>query len=195
MEIRSTASRFCRGVVAMIADRYHIHNVEVQTMYLQPETSFIAEFRERLKRAKSKLVSIAAEPSDEINQALGSEDEKARANTVAVNVKWIDYAAAIGSPTLMINQGNLHDDPAPLTDSAKKLVNYGRTKNMVINAEPRGSSGRNPDILAKAMRESGMRATPDIGNFSDEARNRGIPEMMPLAEGTVISSTLPLGTI
>jgi hypothetical protein len=23
----------------MIADRYHIHNVEVQTMYLQPETS------------------------------------------------------------------------------------------------------------------------------------------------------------
>src|SRR5271166_5866340 len=40
---------------AMIADRYHIHNVEVQTIYLQPEASFIAEFRERLKQAKSKL--------------------------------------------------------------------------------------------------------------------------------------------
>jgi hypothetical protein len=85
----------------MIADRYHIHNVEVQTMYLRPEASFIAEFRARLKQSQSKLVSIAAEPSDEVNQALGSADEKARANAVAVNVKWIDYAAAIGSPILM----------------------------------------------------------------------------------------------
>lgn len=177
----------------MIADRYHIHNVEVQTMYLQPEASFVAEFRERLKRAQAKLVSIAAEPSDEVNQALGSGDEKARANAVAVNVKWIDYAAAIGSPILMINQGNLHEDLGPLTDSAKKLVDYGRTKNVVITAEPRGSSGRQPELLAKVMRESGMRATPDIGNFSDEARERGIREMIPLAAGTCHVKYNPAG--
>ena len=133
----------------MIADRYDIHNVEVQTMYLDPAPSFIADFKERLKQAKSKLVSIAAEPPDEVNQALGGPDEAARAEAIAVNIKWIDYAAAIGSPILMINQGNLHDDPGPLTDSARKLVEYGRTKNVTITAEPRGSSGSKPEVLAK----------------------------------------------
>src|SRR5579872_1539720 len=109
----------------MIADRYHIHNVEVQTMYLEPEASFIKEFRQRLTRAHSKLVSIACEPENEAIRGLGAPDEKARANAVAVNMKWIDYTAEIGSPILMINQGNLYDDLAPLTDSAKKLVEYG----------------------------------------------------------------------
>jgi hypothetical protein len=33
----------------LITDRYHIHNVEVQTMYLEPQPSFIKVFRERLR--------------------------------------------------------------------------------------------------------------------------------------------------
>jgi hypothetical protein len=168
----------------MIADRYHIHNVEVQTMYLEPEASFIRDFKERLRRAKSKLVSIAAEPPDDVNQALGGPDENARANAIAVNIRWIDYAADIGSPILMINQGSLHDDLGPFTDSAKKLVEYGRTKNVAITAEPRGNSGSKPELLAKVMRASGMRATPDMGNFSDDARERGLRELIPLAAGT-----------
>jgi sugar phosphate isomerase/epimerase len=168
----------------MIADRYHIHNVEVQTMYLEPEASFVRDFKERLSRAKSKLVSIAAEPPNDVNQALGGSDESARSNALAVNMKWIDYAAAIGSPILMINQGSLHDDLGPFTDSAKKLVEYGRTKKVAITAEPRGNSGSKPELLAKVMRDSGMRATPDMGNFSDEARERGLRELIPLAAGT-----------
>ena len=175
----------------MIADRYHIHNVEVQTMYLEPEASFIKDFRTRLERAKSKLVSIACEPDDEAIRGLGSSDDKLREHAVAVNIQWIDYAAAIGSPILMINQGNLYDDLGPLTDSAKKLVEYGRSKKVKITAEPRGNSGRQPERLAQVMRASGMQATPDMGNFSDDARDRGLRELIPLAAGTCHSRYLP----
>ena len=63
-------------------------------------------------------MSIAAEPPNEVNQALGGPDEAARAEAIAVNMKWIDYAAEIGSPILMINQGNLHENLGPLTESA-----------------------------------------------------------------------------
>lgn len=175
----------------MIAGRYHIHNVEVQTMYLEPEASFVKTFRTRLERAKSKLVSIACEPDDEAIRGLGASDEKARESAVAVNIKWIDYAADIGSPILMINQGNLYDDLGPLTDSAKKLVEYGRTKKVTITAEPRGNSGRQPERLEQVMKESGMRATPDMGNFSDDARDRGLRELIPLAAGTCHSRYLP----
>jgi sugar phosphate isomerase/epimerase len=175
----------------MIADRYHIHNVEVQTMYLEPLPSFIKEFRERLRRAGSKLVSIACEPEGEAIHGLGSPDEKARANAVSVNMKWIDYTSEIGSPILMINQGNLYDDLAPLIDSAKKLVAYGRNRNVIISAEPRGNSGRQPDLLAKVMRESGMRATPDMGNFADDVREQGLRELIPMAAGTCHARYLP----
>lgn len=168
----------------MIADTYQIHNIEVQTMYLEPEASFIEEFKRRLKKAKSKLVNIPAEPGTEIIRSIGSSDEKARANAIEVYKGWIDYAARIGSPTLMMNQGNLYEDVNPLIDSGRKLAAYGRSKKVVVTAESRGTSGVHPEILAKVLRESGMRATVDIGNFSNEARERGIRELMPMAANT-----------
>jgi hypothetical protein len=168
----------------MIADKFHIHNVEVQTMYLQQEPSFIKEFKVRLKRAKSKLVNIAAEPSNDVIKGIGSPDEQMRTKAIEVYVQWINYAAEIGSPTLMINQGNLYDDLEPFTDSAKKLVEHGRIRKVVVTAEARGTSGRHPELLAKVMRESGMRSTTDIGNFSDDARERGIHELLPLMANT-----------
>jgi sugar phosphate isomerase/epimerase len=168
----------------MIADKFQIHRIEVQTMYLLPEDSFIEEFKKRLKKAKSKLVNIPAEPASEVIKGIGSPDDKARANAVEVYKGWIDYAAKIGSPTLMINQGNLYDDVNPLIDSGKQLVAHGRTRKVVVTAEPRGTSGQHPEIFAKILRESGMLATVDIGNFSDDARERGIKELMPLAANT-----------
>ncbi len=169
---------------AMIADRYDIHAVEIQTMYLKQDPAFIKDLRGRLDEAKSKLVSIAAEPPDAVNAALGGDDEAARANAVAVNKKWIDFCSEIGCPVLMINQGNLHDNLAPLTDSAKQLVEYGKGKKVTITAEPRGTSGRQPEKLIQVMKDSGMKATPDMGNFADDVRERGLREMIPFAAGT-----------
>jgi sugar phosphate isomerase/epimerase len=168
----------------MIADTYQIHKLEIQTMYLQPEASFIAELNKRLKKAKSRVVNIAGEPHGDTIKNIGSANEKGRAEAIEVYKGWIDYAAQIGSPNLMINQGDLYDDVNPLIDSGKKLAAYGHSKKVVVSAEPRGTSGRQPEIFVKVLRESGMRATVDIGNFSDEARERGIRLLMPLAANT-----------
>ena len=175
----------------MIADRYHVHNVEVQTMYLEQEASFVREFRSRLQRAKSKLVSIAAEPGTEAIQGIGSPDEKARANALTVYKKWIDYTADIGCPILMINQGNLYDDLNPLIDSGNKLSEYGSSKKVAVTVEPRGNSGRQPELLEKVIKASGMGATPDMGNFADDARERGMRELVPFAVGTLHTRYAP----
>src|ERR1700759_1574579 len=135
----------------MVADKFQIHRVEVQTMYLLPEDSFIEEFKRRLKKAKSKLVNIPAEPAQEVIKGIGSPDEKARANAVDVYKGWIDYAAKIGSPTLMINQGNLYDDVNPLIESDKQLVAHGRSRKVVVSAEPRGTSGQKPELFARIL--------------------------------------------
>ncbi|HXJ41210.1 MAG TPA: TIM barrel protein [Bryobacteraceae bacterium] len=175
----------------MIADRYHVHNVEVQTMYLEQDATFVREFRNRLQRAKSKLVSIAAEPGTEVIQGIGSPDEKARENALAVYRKWIDYTADIGCPILMINQGNLYDDLNPLIDSGKKLSEYGRGKKVAVTVEPRGNSGRQPELLERVIQASGMGATPDMGNFADDARERGLRLLVPLAVGTLHTRYAP----
>ncbi|MGI9071011.1 MAG: hypothetical protein ACR2JB_06725 [Bryobacteraceae bacterium] len=50
----------------MIADRYHIHNVEVQSMYFaSTERSYLLEFEKGLKRTKSQLIDIPLEFDDE----------------------------------------------------------------------------------------------------------------------------------
>jgi len=168
----------------MIADKYRVHHVEVQSMYLLSDASFIAEFKRRLKKAKSKLVNICVEPGADITKTIGSPDEKARSHAIDIYAGWIDYAAGIGSPNLMINQGALYEDVNPLIDSGRKLVAHGESKKVVVSVEPRGISGQHPEILAKIIRESRMRATVDIGNFSDEAQDRGISALMPMAANT-----------
>jgi len=168
----------------MIADKYGVHNVEIQTMYLKQQTPFIKALQGRLNAAKSKLVSIAAEPPNAVNEALGGDDEAARANAVAVNKTWVDFSCEIGCPILMINQGNLHEKLEPLIDSCKQLAAYSKEKGVTITVEPRGSSGRQPERLIRVIKESGIKATPDMGNFGDDVREQGLREMIPFAAGT-----------
>src|SRR5258708_21420242 len=62
----------------MIADRYHVHNVEVVApAFVSTESSYFREFNQRLKRAHSRLVNIPVD-IDELweKPALSSPDAK-----------------------------------------------------------------------------------------------------------------------
>src|SRR6266700_7479752 len=96
-----------------IADRFHIHNVEVQQMYFpSTEPSYFKEFRDRLKKAKSRVSNMPLEFDEQGTPGIisvCSPDAKIREHAIGLTKQWIDHAAVLGSPSVMVNQGPLAD--------------------------------------------------------------------------------------
>jgi hypothetical protein len=162
----------------LIADRYGLHNIEVQDEnFASTDESYINEFISRMKKAGSRMINICLE----VGSYVSNPDPQKRLDAVEHTKKWVDYAVRLGSPSVMINQGpgiTPENIGAPI-EALQQCVAYAKTKNVYVTIENRGE--RDPSILARMMRESGARANPDIGNFPDEpTRERGMKELLPL---------------
>jgi hypothetical protein len=172
----------------MLADRFGLHNVEIQTIYfLSMEPSYYARFNERLKKAKCKVSDIPLELDDREHQYSGiigpsGPDSESRAKGVELAKQWIDVAAMIGCPSVMVNQGSgpLTGDLGPCIAALKAMAAYGKTKNVAITVENRGRA--TPEALTNLIKTAGIYANPDLGNFPDEeTRTRGMGLLIPLA--------------
>jgi Xylose isomerase-like TIM barrel len=170
----------------MLTDRYGIHNVEVEDRhFLSLDSAYYEKFHERLQKAKSRMVNIDLE-LDNIGYrgtiTPCSPDPQIRAHAIELTKQWIDRAALIECPSVMINQGRTWgDDLTPIIDALKFLRDYGKSKNVAIIMEERGSSIP-IDTLVKVIQESGIHANPDMGNWKDEvSMERGLRLMYPLA--------------
>ena len=170
-----------------VADRLHLHHLEVISInLLSIEPAYIKKFKERLDKAKSKVVNVVLELDGPEARYRGnisaiSTDPAMRAKAIEMTKQWIDIAAALDSPSVMINPGR-GELPAPSAgiEALKTLAAYGKSKNVVIIMENRGRA--TPEQLVDLMKASGTFANPDIGNFPDEeVRARGLRLMYPLA--------------
>jgi len=172
----------------MLAHQYHIHNVEVQQFhFLSMEPSYFEQFHGRLKKANSRMTDMPLELDVEPNGYSGtispcSPDPQHRAHAVDLTKQWIDRAAMIECPSVMINQGrNFPDDLTPIIDALKELRDYGASKNVAIIVEERG--GIPIDLLVKVIKEAGIYANPDMGNWqNEEDMEHGLRLMYPLAK-------------
>ena len=169
----------------MLAERYGIHNVEVQQFhFLSMEAAYFEKFLGRLKKAKSRVVDMPLEldPSGYSGTISPcSPDPQIRSHAIELTKQWIDRAAMIECPSVMVNQGKTFgDNLTPAIDALKILRDYGKSKNVAIIMEDRGPIP--VDTLVKVIKDSGIYANPDIGNFPDEASTeRGLRLMYPLA--------------
>jgi sugar phosphate isomerase/epimerase len=171
----------------MMADRFHIHNVEVQQMYFpSTEPSYFKEFRNRLKKAKSRVSNMPLEFDEQGTPGIVSvcsADAKIRERAIGLTEQWIDRAALLGSPRVMVNQGPLEAGKlAPAIEGLRAVAAYGKSKNVAVLIENRGTS--TPEVLVETIKASGIYANPDIGNFPDEeTRARGLRLLYPLSHG------------
>jgi sugar phosphate isomerase/epimerase len=170
----------------MLAERYNIHNVEVQQFhFLSMEPPYFEKFHGRLKKAKSRMVDMPLELDTRGysgTMSPCSSDPQIRAHAIELTKQWIDRAAMIECPSVMVNQGRTFgDDLTPIIDALKTLRDYGEPKKVAIILEERGPIPI--DTLVKVIKDSGIYANPDIGNFRDEeSTERGLRLMYPLAK-------------
>jgi len=165
----------------MFADRYKVHNVEMQHNYFDStEESYLKDFAARLARTKSRVSNINLELGA---MSISADTPVLRAQAVDLTKAWIDHAVVLGSPRVMINQGKLTpENRQSAIDTLKLMTAYGKSKNIKVGAEPRND---NFTLLTDVVTSAGAYTNPDIGNFGGDQANQhaGIRAMFPHSGG------------
>lgn len=174
-----------RDFPEMIADRYHVHNVEVVLPHFGPvEPSLVRDFKSRLAKAHSRLVHMPLDFGELWNKAaISSTDPGERDAALALYRQGIDAAAALGCPLVRCDPGQVNlADPALTVDAYKQLAAYAGAKGIAVVVENHGDIAKNPETLATILQAAGIGALPDFGNFPDqETRERGLRLLFPIA--------------
>jgi Xylose isomerase-like TIM barrel len=168
-------------VPEMFADRYKVHNVEVQHNYFEStDVAYFKDFLARCAKAKSRVSNINLELG---TMNIASPDPILRAQAVDLTKAWIDHAVVLGSPRVMINQGKLTPENKPAAiETLKQMTEYAKTKSIMVGAEPRGD---NFTLLTEVLRAGGAYTNPDVGNFGGDQANQhaGMRAMFPYTDG------------
>jgi sugar phosphate isomerase/epimerase len=172
----------------MIADRYGLHHVEFQhTHFASTEPSYLKEVRDRLRKAKSNMNQICLEFGP-LN--ISTPDPVLRIETIDLTKQWIDHAAEVGCPRVMLNHGTLAPEVRQNAIAALKTIgDYGNKKKVCVTLESRGRAisptNASWEVIVEVIKAAGIHANPDTGNFPDEeARHAGLRAMYPLSCGS-----------
>jgi sugar phosphate isomerase/epimerase len=169
----------------MIADRYHVHSLEVVAPHFaSTDSSYLRDFKSRLERAHSRLVNIPVDIDELWDQPALSGTDHQRERAISLYSPWIDIAHDLGARSVRCDPGKVNAaDPSPTVDSYRKLVSHGRSKDVRIIVENHGGVvSERPEMLVKILETSGAGALPDFGNWpNEETRERGLRLMFPLA--------------
>src|SRR5215204_862274 len=124
----------------MIADTYGVHKVEFQHYHFASvEPSYFKDMRSRLEKTKSRATQINLEFS---NLNISAPQHRDRLLAIDLTKMWVDHAVALGAQRVMINQGNpTHENKAVAIPALKAMVDYGKSKNIIVSVETRGSGG------------------------------------------------------
>lgn len=194
-----------------IADVYGIHNVELQhSHFASTDAGYLKDFRARIEKAKSRMTQINVE----FGQMTGSAaDPVQRCQAIDLTIRWVDHAAALGCPRVMINQGVLTDETkATMTASLRQMNEYAKAKGVRITVETREPRNFGPDgppnpplsppglplsapdgppmwqLVKEIVGASGTQCNVDIGNITapDQASlHMVLRELLPLTSGNL----------
>jgi sugar phosphate isomerase/epimerase len=165
----------------LLADRYGVHNVEMQHSHFPAtDAAYLKQFRERLAKTKSQVTNINLEFGP---QNISAPDPALRRQALDRTKEWIDHAAALGSPRIMINQGAPTEDNKEVAIATLKAMGeYGKSRNVMVAMENRGGGAYL--LLVEIIKDSGTYANCDLGNFPDQqTQHAGIRAMFPLTDG------------
>jgi hypothetical protein len=126
----------------MYADTYGVHNIELQHYHMaSTDPSYFRELRRRIDQAKSKAVQLVVEFGG-LNISAPDHNFLPRLQAVDLTNVWIDRCAILGCPRIMVNQGQPGEENRQhAIETLKLMVDYGRSKGVMVTLETRGGGG------------------------------------------------------
>jgi sugar phosphate isomerase/epimerase len=169
---------------AMVVERFAIYHVNpLLSHFASTDPAYLESFRVAVTRARSHIVDLGLP-----GRTFATSDTTIAEAAVQEGCKWIDIAAAIGSPSvrqhLSARQGQRADLDAAAIHLAR-LADYGEKRNVVINLENDDPTAEDPFFIVSAVEKVNnayLRALPDFGNsiakYGEEGNERAVAAML-----------------
>jgi sugar phosphate isomerase/epimerase len=149
------------------------------------DTEYLTKLKNECEKygVKSLLIMIDGEGN------LADTSLATRTRAVENHYKWIKAAKFLGCHSIRVNaggRGTMGQMQAAAIDALGRLSTYAADYGMNVIVENHGGNSSYGKWLAeimKAVNKPNCGTLPDLGNFSEYDRYRGVAEMMPYAKG------------
>jgi sugar phosphate isomerase/epimerase len=150
-----------------VAEKFNVHKIEPWSrVFPSIDAKYLEQFRASVEKAHSAVVDIAVD--DDYSQY--SLDAAERERAVASSKKWLDAAAALGSPSIRTHVAEARDskpDVGRAADTLARVAKYAAKKNVVVHLENDNPVSEDPFFLVQVIEKvdsQWLRALPDFGN-------------------------------
>ena len=180
----STAKIDIEDFAAHAAAKFNVNKIEPWSRHFRStDAKYLEEFRSAVANAKGAVVNIAVDGENSPYAA----DSAERIRAVAFSKKWIDAAAAVGSPSIRTNMPEARDskpDVDRAAESLSQVAAYAASRNIVVNLENDNPVSEDPFFIVQLIEKVNspwLRANPDFCNTlatgKEEYAYRGITAM------------------
>jgi len=179
-----------KDFAAHCGEKFNIRKVEPWNRHFRStDAKYLEELRDSVERARGAVVNIAVDGDHSPYAADAAERDQA----VAFSKKWIEVAAAIGSPSVRTNLAEAKDSKPDLhraAESLKRVAEYAAAKNVVVHLENDNPVAEDPFFLVQLIEKVNspwLHSNPDFCNTlttrREEYAYKGIAAMFQHAYG------------
>lgn len=150
-----------------LQSKFNINKIEPWSEHFRSQNAkYLHDLRSAIEKARGAIVNIAVD-GEHSPYAL---DKAEREQAINFSKRWIDVAAAVGSPSVRTNMPpakGSSPDVDRAADSLLRVVEYASTKNVVVNLENDNPLSEDPFFIVKVILKVSspwLHANPDFAN-------------------------------
>jgi len=155
------------------------------------DASYLAEMKKRA--ADNGCTSVLIMCDREGN--LGEPEKAKRVEAVENHYKWLEAAKFLGCHSIRVNahsKGSFEEQQKLVCDGLTRLCERARQYGLNVIVENHGGLSSNGQWLSGVMKKVSLPncgTLPDLGNFREYDRYKGVAELMPYAKGVSAKAT------
>jgi sugar phosphate isomerase/epimerase len=152
---------------AHVAEKFNISKIEPWSDHFRLlDQKYLQEIRVGVEKVGGMIVNIAVDGEHSPYAA----DKSERDMSVAFSKRWVDAAAAVGSPSIRSNMpkaGDSEPDAQRAADSLSQVADYAARKNILVNLENDNPVSEDPFFIVQVIEKVNnpwLHALPDFAN-------------------------------
>jgi L-ribulose-5-phosphate 3-epimerase len=152
---------------AMVASKFGLHNVELLAAHFPSvEKGYLRGLRAAVEKAGSHIIDIPVGAT----ASFYDPDESKRREAIDYGKKWIDIAAAAGSPSVRLHIAGVTGvapDADRTAESLKQVADYGAQRNVIVTLENDDLVTEDAFFIVRVLdkvQNPYLRALPDFAN-------------------------------